>query len=135
MGKSKGKAPKGTTELTPPKKPRKRHSKLDVEIIEVLREKLREKEKRNQLLDRMVLTSDKELQRLGRRVRSAEQEAEVLMDALRHISDVPVYTEWAFRRARLGARKMLEVAKIRPPSSLGFSRKSSSRKKGKQKTS
>lgn len=121
--------------LKSPKPPRKRHSKLDVEIIEVLREKLREKEKMNQLLDKMVLTTDKELQRLGRRVHSAEQEAEVLMDALRHISSVDPLTVWAFRQARLGARKMLEDAKIRPPSSLGFSRKSAPRKKRKKKTS
>ena len=109
---------------------RPRRSKLDVEVIDVLRDKNRELTKELASVNNQLIAEERAAVILQRRAVAAEREAVVLMDALRALATGAPNTTWAGREARKNARKVLEAACVRPPSTLGHSRE-----KGKKKSS
>ena len=113
-----------------PNKPmRQRRTKLDIEIIDTLREKNRELRKELENVKKTLLAEERATTGLQRRAVAAEREAEVLMDGLRVLAKGAPNTTYAGRQARKLARETLERAGVRPPNTLGRSRQASPRKK------
>lgn len=99
---------------------------LREEAIQLLKEELSTLEKEVSTLRLRVLQQDKRALRQERAVRSAEEDADVLLEAVSELSRSISNDTKAGRNARERVRRLLESRKIPPPSTLGSSRKRAS---------
>lgn len=106
---------------------------LKDEAIEVLRKKNRELEEELKRAKSNLAKAEKELAQASIDVKARQRAWVALFGAVLVLSEVVSNTTRAGRVARERARKLLENEDIRPPSSLGFSRKRTPGKKGKKK--
>src|SRR5262245_39259433 len=100
---------------------------LPDEAIQLLKEQKEALEKEVTALRLRVLTHDKKELRWSRAVRAAEEDAEVLLEAVSLLSRVVTNSRREEREVREQVRKLLEDHKIPPPSTLGSSRRRSKR--------
>lgn len=113
-------------EKKPPPKPK---GELQEEAIQLLKEERDALQQEVTALQIRILHLDKKVARQARAVRSAEVEAEVLLEAVSEFARTVTNDTRAGRDTRERVRKLLEANKIPPPSTLG-----SSRKRGKRTT-
>lgn len=103
---------------------------LEKEAIDILKEENDALQKELRALRLRVLTWDKKEMHWSREVRSATEDADVLLEVVSLFSRVITNEKREWRNVREEARKLLESKKIPPPAALGSSR---NRKKTRRK--
>lgn len=112
-----------------PKKPKKaKQTKLKSEILDVLRDRCKEMELKITRYSEELAFHENERLKIRRVQVAAEADAEALLNAVRVLSAEVPSDKAAGRKSREDARKFLESRKIRPPYTLGVSRRRKSRK-------
>lgn len=106
------------SDLQKPKKP----ALLTIEVMEVQRGKIQELERQLVLESTRLGAAERAKFKYETRAIAAEENADVLFEAIRILATRVENTTVADRKAREEARKLLEDKKIHPPSSLGSSR-------------
>lgn len=108
--------------ILPAKKKRKKSENLVDTTLSVLRGEVERLESKLRGVERELAAQENLHSKLERRANSAEESAEVLLEAVRVLAKaIPPDTAQG-RRVRQEARVLLEAKKITPPSSLGSSR-------------
>jgi len=100
----------------------KKQKTLATEVTAVLRTKVHEMESQLNRYKTLQAQAENENFKLARRVNSAEQQSEVLLNAVRMLAEAVPNTTASGRTARAKARSLLELHKIRPPHTLGSTR-------------
>ena len=109
-------------------KAKAKKSKLKKEILDVLRDRCKEMELKISRYTSERAFHENERLKIRRAQTSAEADAEALLNAVRVLSAEVPSDKAAGRKSREDARKLLESRKIRPPHTLGVSRRRKSRK-------
>lgn len=119
-------------EGAPKEKPRAPKKTLQAEINQMLREDVARLEQQNKILKGLALSHDKKEMKLAREARGAEEDAEVLFEAVTELARVVSNLNREGRDTRERVRKLLESKGITPPYTLGSSR--DRKKAGKRKS-
>lgn len=113
-------------------KPRAPKKTLHEEIVQMLKEDIEKLQSEVRMLRLRALSHDKKEMKLTREARSAEQDADVLLEAVADLARVVSNKRREERAVRERVRKLLEDHGIPPPSTLGSSR--DRKKAGKRKS-
>jgi hypothetical protein len=105
----------------------KKKTKLKKELMDVLRERAKTFEAKVRVLSAQVAAHENSQAKLLRNQVASEADAEALLKAVRVLAEHVPRDLAACRRAREVARELLEARKIRPPHTLGDSRKRKSK--------
>lgn len=112
--------------------PRPKKAKtLQSVTITILQNQLKNAEVEVSALQRALANKENVQARLERRMNAAEEDAEVLLKAIRALASGITATTATGRRVRSEARDLLSSRKIMPPSTLGLPRKRAKTKKKK----
>jgi seryl-tRNA synthetase len=103
---------------------------LSSEAIQLLKEERDDLEREVTALRLRCLAQDKKELKWARAVRAAEEDAEVLLEAVSELARVVTNSRREEREIRERVRKLLESHKIPPPTTLGSSRKRGKRGSG-----
>lgn len=108
-------------------KPKRKVASLPEITVKVMRQELDKKDSEIRALETKLRQYENENTKRDRRVRSAEEDAIVLFDAIRILASGISATTAPGRRTRQMARQTLESREIVPPHTLGSSRNRSSK--------